>query len=87
MALGKSFALESPPAPKKRKKGKKKKRHEFPNEIFCQTGTLISDFFLLTYSKRELISLWQDFSGLVLFTFGIHIILCGRARSYTLNCV
>ena len=83
MALGKSFALESPPAPKKRKK--EKKRHEFPNEIFCQTGTLISDFFLLTCSKRELISLWQDFSALVLLTFGNHIILCGRGRSYTLK--
>ena len=32
MALGKSFALESPPAPKNRKGGEK--RHEFPNEIF-----------------------------------------------------
>lgn len=45
MTLGKSFALELPSGPKK-SKGKKKKRYEFPSEIFCQTGTLnSSDFY------------------------------------------
>lgn len=64
MALRKSFALESPPAQKK------KKRHEFPSEIFCQTGTLISTaFFLLAYSKGTLISLWQHLSTSALLTF------------------